>query len=598
MDDDAHEITIKVIADANSSQIIADAVTPPLSTGGTAEELDEAATTTPQRQRPIADFEKVSKDIDYFISRLITAKEDESPAHELTDSFKPFAHHVEAKFSLYDSSSDRKWNQLSEAESSSFLDTAERVSRLNTSLCYFSSETTYAPALNLISRILQHAMSYLEDEFIYLLEESKNIEPADEEQQQSIDIQGGGGEGSESEHPPTEIVTEGDQFQGYSDEIMSKLNKISKAMSIGGYSAECRGGFIITRRAMLEDTLQKAGFEKFSIDEVQKMQWEVLERGIVSWINAFKHCMKVQLPGERKLADSVFADVSDAEEVFTSISRGMVSQLLNFAEAATMTKRSSDKLFKFLDIYEAIQSGITTIDELFREECGKELRSEAAFINFRFGEAIVSIFYELEQSIEADTSKNPVPGGAVHPLTRYLMNYLKYAGVYAETLEHVFQDHHQKVGRSCNKSASSNPTSSQHKKSHKQKDKEKQKHQQQPPPPPLPVQKSSPSSSSPSTTPPSNLSPLATQMNKIMDLLDANLETKSKLYKDASLSLIFLVEEEIIRVETVPQELPAGNVGETTELLEPRRTERERQDNKAGGKGAVEELQQHVRRYP
>ncbi|XP_047336041.1 exocyst complex component EXO70B1-like [Impatiens glandulifera] len=493
-----------------------------------------------RQQKTIPDnFEKISQEIDRFVLKLKTAKKDKSPAPELSESFKQFAHHVEAKFSIYDSSSDRRWNQLSEVESSSFLDTVERVSRLAISLSHFHSESTYAPAINLISRILQHAMSYLEDEFIFLLEESKNIEPEtkinptnEEEQQQVID------QGSESDNQQATpssaaeiIMAEGDQFQGYSDEIVLKLNKISKAMSVGGYSPECVQGFIITRKAMLEDTLQKVGFEKFSIDEVQKMQWETLERGIVSWINAFKHCMKVQLPGERKLADSVFTDVSDAEEVFTSLSRGIVLQLLNFAEATTMMKRSSDKLFKFLDIHEAIQFGITTINELYREECGKELRSEAAFINFRFGEAVVSIFYELEKSIEADTSKNPVPGGAVHPLTRYLMNYLKYAGVYAETLERVFQEHHQKIGRTNNKSTS-NPT--KHKKSHK-KDKQKQ---EQPPPPPLPV--STPSSSSAAATV-SNLPPLATQMNKIMDLLDINLDAKSKLYKDVSLSLIFLM---------------------------------------------------------
>ena len=37
--------------------------------------------------------------------------------------------------------------------------------------------------------------------------------------------------------------------------------------------------------------------------------------------------------------------------------------------------------------------------------------------------------------------RGEVTGGAVHPLTRYIMNYLSVAGDYKETLEQVFKDH-------------------------------------------------------------------------------------------------------------------------------------------------------------
>jgi len=40
-----------------------------------------------------------------------------------------------------------------------------------------------------------------------------------------------------------------------------------------------------TRSKVLEESLQKLGVEKLSKDDVQKLQWEVLEAKIGNWIH-------------------------------------------------------------------------------------------------------------------------------------------------------------------------------------------------------------------------------------------------------------------------------------------------------------------------
>lgn len=40
-----------------------------------------------------------------------------------------------------------------------------------------------------------------------------------------------------------------------------------------------------TRSSVLEESLQKLGVEKLSKDDVQKMQWEILEAKIGNWIH-------------------------------------------------------------------------------------------------------------------------------------------------------------------------------------------------------------------------------------------------------------------------------------------------------------------------
>ena len=95
-----------------------------------------------------------------------------------------------------------------------------------------------------------------------------------------------------------------------------------------------------------------------------------------------------------------------------------------------MTKRFAEKLFKFLNIYENLRDTILAIDGLFQDECEDELKAKTKTAQIRHGEAAIFIFCDLENSIKADTMKTPIPGGAVHPLTHYMMNYLKYTYEY------------------------------------------------------------------------------------------------------------------------------------------------------------------------
>ncbi|KAK4380405.1 hypothetical protein RND71_002267 [Anisodus tanguticus] len=105
--------------------------------------------------------------------------------------------------------------------------------------------------------------------------------------------------------------------------------------------------------------------------------------------------------------------------------------------AVTMTKRSVEKLFKYLDMFEAMRDLIPSINKSCSNECENEIQATAN----RLGEAAMSIFCYLENSIKNDVVRTPVPGGAVHPLTSYVMNYLKYTCEYKVTLEHIFQQH-------------------------------------------------------------------------------------------------------------------------------------------------------------
>lgn len=477
------------------------------------------------------DLDKVSEEIDQFISESSNFKgdDDESKPPDVPVFVEQFAVLVEAKIDEYDGGdAPVKWSQLAQEEATSFLNIVDRISKLFTSLCRFSSEYKYAYSISRVDGVLQRAMSYIEEEYKSILYDYKintdsditNLDTSSAKpnpNSSSSDTNQDAEQDTASESKPSEE----NKFPGYSEEIVATLNKFSKALIAGGYEAECCQVYFIARRKALEESLHKLGFEKYSIEDVQKMNWEPLEREVTAWIATFRHCTNVLFSSERKLADAVFEDQpSISETIFSNLSRGMMIQLLNFAEAVSMTKRAAEKLFKFLDIYETLRDFIPLVDKIFPVSYADELKAEATLSRGRLGESMVSIFSELENSIQGDSNKTAVPGGAVHPLTRYIMNYLKYVGEYRDTLEQVFREH-QMIERADSATGSDfdcqNPQAGQSSNNNNNNN----------------HNNNNTSSNKPS--------PFETHMIKVMDLLDSNLEGKSRLYKDTSLSSIFMM---------------------------------------------------------
>ncbi|KAE8696580.1 putative disease resistance protein [Hibiscus syriacus] len=154
-----------------------------------------------------------------------------------------------------------------------------------------------------------------------------------------------------------------------------------------------------------------------------------------------------------------------------------------------------------IDIYEALRD--LNNMEIGNYLSAKEFVSETSMVQGRIGETAVSIFSQLENSIESDNAgRIPVAGGAVHPLTRYTMNYLKYACEYKDTLEQAFRKHNETEELTVEKVPENYI---------KKDDRCLQ------------------------------ASPFALKFMKVMDLLDANIEMKSKLYRSPSLRYIFLM---------------------------------------------------------
>ncbi|XP_051185720.1 exocyst complex component EXO70C1 [Lolium perenne] len=358
----------------------------------------------------------------------------------------------------------------------------------------------YASGAHRVTAVLHHAMSFLEDEFHALLE-PKAADTCKLARRPASFEQGGHEADRCVLRPPDNAAhsAHAESTQTYPPETVDRLRSIADTMVGAGYVTECTQMFLVARRNAFDASLRALGYDKASIDDVVRMTWEALETEIATWIKAFRHTIRKGFTTEHDLCAHVFTGrhASVGRAIFADLARCVMLNLLNFTEAVAMTKRSAEKLFKVLDMYESIRDASPVIDAFLSVSANDEpaagcnsdaltdLKAEIAAARSRIGESAASIFCELESSIRADAGKQPVPGGAVHPLTRYVMNYLKYTCEYNSTLEQVFREHRRRDDGGDN--------------------------------------------------------PFAAQLTDVMELLNTNLEGKSRLYKDPALSNIFLM---------------------------------------------------------
>ncbi|KAH7281264.1 hypothetical protein KP509_36G038300 [Ceratopteris richardii] len=288
-------------------------------------------------------------------------------------------------------------------------------------------------------------------------------------------------------------------------DVVTDLQSIVNRMLRSTYDTECVQAYVDIRKGVMEESLQKLGQEKFTFEEVQRMPWELLQAEISKWTRAMKIAIKTLFPSEKILCETVFTGSHALSvEAFSEVAKTSLMQLLNFGDAVAVGRRYSEKLFKILDMYECLQDHLSEIEVIF----GKAVRTEAEAVSLRLGEAARGTFAEFENAVKNETSKNATPGGAVHPLSRYVMNYMRFLCDYTETMNHLL----------LNRSDTHNEMVSDQRKSDE--------------------------------------SPLSAITLTLMESLEKNLDAKSKLYKDPALAYLFLMNN----MHYISQKIKASDV--------------------------------------
>ncbi|PRQ51609.1 putative exocyst complex component Exo70, cullin repeat-like-containing domain-containing protein [Rosa chinensis] len=217
------------------------------------------------------------------------------------------------------------------------------------------------------------------------------------------------------------------------------LRNIAERMIAAGYLRECIQVYGSVRKSAVDSSFRRLGIEKLSIGDVQRLQWEELEAKIRRWIRAAKACIRIVFASEKKLCEQIFQGIGTAidDACFMETVKGPAIQLFNFAEAISISRRSPEKLFKILDLHDALLDLVPDIDAVFESKSSESIRIQAAEILSRLAEAARGILSEFENAVLREPSRVPVPGGTIHPLTRYVMNYIALISDYKQTLNEL-----------------------------------------------------------------------------------------------------------------------------------------------------------------
>lgn len=285
-------------------------------------------------------------------------------------------------------------------------------------------------------------------------------------------------------------------------DVISDLQAIAMRMISAGYLRECIQVYGSVRKSAVDSSFRKLGIEKLSIGDIQRLDWEALESKIRRWIRSARVCIRILFASEKKLCEQIFntvgTDIDDA--CFMETVKGPAIQLFNFAEAISISRRSPEKLFKILDLHDSLMELLPDIESVFDSKSSDSIRVQAAEILSRLAEAARGILSEFENAVLREPS-GPVPVGSIHPVTRYVMNYISLISEYTQTLIHLIM--------------SKPSTGSRY--------------------------SGDPSTPDMDFTELDQKSPLALHLIWIIVILEFNLASKSKQYKDSALTHLFIM---------------------------------------------------------
>ncbi|XP_042502788.1 exocyst complex component EXO70E2-like isoform X2 [Macadamia integrifolia] len=469
------------------------------------------------------DVKKILADLD---SRLSTMTVPSSNNRGEIIEIEQRLNFIQEKIASWES--DQSIWDSSPEEASEYLQAVEEVQSLTESLGALSmnegEEAT--KLLNRAHSVLQMGMAKLEEEFSNILMQNRQpFEPehmsfrsceediVDEES--TISVEDDSAEDS-LQRESTSKSSEEYTIDLVHPDVIPDLKCIASLMFTSNYDQECRQAYINIRKDALDECLFILEMEKLSIEDVLRMEWSTLNCMIKKWIRAMKIFVRVYLASEKRLCDQVFGQFGSVNLVcFVEVSRGPMLQLLNFGDAIAVGPRLPEKLFRILDMYEVLAELLPDIETFFSDEVGSSVRIESHEVLRRLGDSVRGTFLQFENAIQSNASTNPFAGGGIHPLTKYVMNYIKILTDYSGTLDLLLEDHDEYPASLL---SNISPV--------KEEEKEKE------------------CSSS------SN-SPMACHLQSITSVLESNLDEKSRLYRDESLQHFFLMNNICYMVQKV-----------------------------------------------
>uniref|UniRef100_A0A5B6ZKE0 Exocyst subunit Exo70 family protein n=1 Tax=Davidia involucrata TaxID=16924 RepID=A0A5B6ZKE0_DAVIN len=332
-------------------------------------------------------------------------------------------------------------------EVSEYLQAVDEVRRLTESLGNLLSNKNgkQKELLDRAHSVLQMAMARLEEELIHILAQSKqSFGPRCMSFHSCEDVIVYDESAVSTEDDLVEDTSQRENNGTESEEyimdsvhpdVVSGIKSIATVMFTSNYDQEFCQAFISFWRDALDEYFIICNVDKLSIEEVLKMEWSCLNCKIRKWCRAMKSIIRFYLASEKWLFDQVLGEFGSVSSIcFVEASKASMLCLLNFGEAIAIGPHLPERLFCLINMYEVLVDLVQDIDALFSEEFGSFVRTEFHELLRKLGDSARLTFLEFGDQVASKTSITPFPKGGIHPLTKYVMNYIKTLAGYGNTL--------------------------------------------------------------------------------------------------------------------------------------------------------------------
>ncbi|XP_074303686.1 exocyst complex component EXO70B1-like [Silene latifolia] len=139
------------------------------------------------------------------------------------------------------------------------------------------------------------------------------------------------------------------------------------------------------------------------------------------WIKAAKVCIRTLFASEKRLSELIFEGLSSSSAVTPPL-----QPLFSLSSPSrSYSRRSPEKLFKILDLHDALADLLPDIDVVFESKAAESIRVQAAEILSRLAEAARGILSEFENAVLRNLLRLG-SGGTIHPLTRLIQGSVRW----------------------------------------------------------------------------------------------------------------------------------------------------------------------------
>ncbi|CAO2202555.1 unnamed protein product [Urochloa humidicola] len=243
--------------------------------------------------------------------------------------------------------------------------------------------------------------------------------------------------------PPADVVAgvDGDVDDGYelgTDEEVNAASRIARTLAGNDCLDICLDIYVKTRyrraaKAMMR--LNPGYLKSYTPEAIDGMEWESLESAMALWSPHFHVAVASVLAAERRLCARVLGGEplppAVWPECFARIAARIVAAFFRFADGVAASAREPQRLFKLLDMLDAVARERGRLDDLFSgEESSPTLlaiRERAREVEQALARAAAAVFFEFGLRVEAHHLAGAGDAGAgdVPKIVRYAVNYLK-----------------------------------------------------------------------------------------------------------------------------------------------------------------------------